>query len=393
MQRSVRQLFAITSIALLAFVFAACNRSEGGTAAGKDSAVAAAVNGKNIMLSEVDRILTQQANAQPSQLTALQLAAARMQVLDSLVQQEVLFQRAEKEKLTPNEDEITREVAARKQQMRMTDEEYGRFLRDSNQTDQSLRELIRKEVAVRKLQEKVVGKISISDKEVNDYYEGNKASFVNARGVGLADIVADPNDNKLTEDAKNEAEAKSKIDIIYQRLKSGADFATVARERSEDPSSIRGGDIGFATEDQLKQTGFPPELVERLFSSMQTGDITPPIKFSNNNWYIFKLTSRQLQNENLTLESPDVRNQVKETLLSQRRQLLNAALLSVAINEAKIENNLALNMLNSPGNLSGLRPAQSSGAGTTPAATPASAPAQANSSSTTVASPTSAPAR
>ncbi|MEJ7619036.1 MAG: peptidylprolyl isomerase [Pyrinomonadaceae bacterium] len=190
-------------------------------------------------------------------------------------------------------------------------------------------------------------------------------------------------DNRLSEDAKNESEAKSKIDIIYQRLKSGADFATVAREKSEDPSNIRGGDIGFATEDQLKQTGFPPELVDRFFTSMQAGDITPPLKFSNNNWYIFKLTSRQLQNENLTLESPNVRDQVKEILLNQHRQMLNAALLGVAINEAKIENNLALNMLNSPSNLSGLRPAQTGGpaAATAPAAGNSNAAAATSSSS------------
>lgn len=375
MQRLTKQIFVNAALVLLAGVLlAACTRGDGGTnAAGGDAAVAATVNGKNIMLSEVDRILSQQANSgQPQpQLSPLQLAAARMQVLNDLVQQEILFQRAEKEKLTPNEDEITREIAARKQQNRMTDEDYARFLRESNQTDQSLRDLARKEIAVRKLQEKAVGQISISDKEVDDYYNNNKASFVRSRGVELADIVADPRDNGLSDDAKNEAEAKSKIDIIYQRLRSGADFATVAREKSEDPSNIRGGDIGFASEDQLKQTGFPPELVDRFFNQMQVGDVTPPIKFSNNNWYIFKLTARQLQNENLTLESPGVRDQVKDILLNQRRQLLNAALLSVAVNEAKIENKLALNMLSSPSNLSGIRPAQTNAAPT--AAAPATA--------------------
>ena len=106
---------------------------------------------------------------------------------------------------------------------------------------------------------------------------------------------------------------------------------------------------------------------------MQVGDITPPIKFPNGSWYIFKLTGKQLQNENLTLESPGVKDQIKDGLIGQRKQLLNAALLSVAMNEAKIENNLALNMLNSPSNLSGLRPA-TSGAATAEATTSGAAP-------------------
>jgi len=69
-----------------------------------------------------------------------------------------------------------------------------------------------------------------------------------------------------------------KIDNISQQLKGGADFATVARAKSEDAQSLtRGGDLGFATEDELKQSGFPPELVTRFFT-MQVGDVTEPIR-------------------------------------------------------------------------------------------------------------------
>jgi parvulin-like peptidyl-prolyl isomerase len=365
------------AIVLTGLLIAGCDGSKGGANAsgGKDTAVAATVNGKNIMLSEVDTILNQQVAGQQSQLSPLQLAAARLQVLDGLVQQQVLYQRAEKEKLLPSEDEITQEINAQKQQKRMTEEEYARMLQESKQTEQSLREIARRDIAVRKLQEKIIGRISISDKEVEEFYNGNKQQFVNARGIGLADIVVDPNDNGAADDAKSDVEAKSKIDVIYQRLKSGADFADVARQRSEDPSNIRGGDIGFATEEQLKQTGFPPDLIGRFFTGMQVGDYTAPVRFPNGAWYIFKLTGRQLQNENLTIDSPGVKDQIKDGLIKQRQQLLNAALLSVAMNEAKIENNLAVNMLNSPSNLSGLRPAAVNANAAAPAATTSTTPA------------------
>jgi hypothetical protein len=56
------------------------------------------------------------------------------------------------------------------------------------------------------------------------------------------------------------------------------------------------------------------------------------------------------------MESPGVRQQITQGLIKQRKQILDAALLEVAMNEAKIVNNLAANMLNNPGNL-GLRPA------------------------------------
>ena len=89
---------------------------------------------------------------------------------------------------------------------------------------------------------------------------------------------------------------------------------------------------------------------------MQVGDYTQPTICSSGKWYIFKLAEKRLQTENLTLESPGVRQQITQGLTNQRKQILNAALLETAINEAKIVNNLAANMLNNPSNL-GLRPA------------------------------------
>lgn len=359
----------------------ACNRRTSGSGEG----VAATVNGKDIMLSEVDRIISQQTGGQQAQLSPLELAAARLQVLDGLIQQEVLFQRAEKENLLPTEDEITQAINAEKLQRNLTEEEFQRMLRESGQTEQALRETVRKQLAIQKLQDKVIGKITISDREVDDFYNNNKQQFVNARGVGLANIVVDPQDNGYQDDAKNDAEAKLKIDEIYQRLKTGnADFATVARARSEDPSNVRGGDIGFATEEQLKQAGFPADLINKFFNSMQVGDITPPVRFPNGRWYIFKLTDKRLQTENLTLDSPGVRDQIKNALINQRRTLLNAALLEVAMNEAKIVNHLARNMLNSPNNLSGIRPA--------PAASPSPA-ATAQPTASPAASPQASPQR
>ena len=59
--------------------------------------VAATVNGRNIMLSEVERQVSQQAGGNTSSLNQLQMAQARLQVLSSLIQREVLYQRAERE--------------------------------------------------------------------------------------------------------------------------------------------------------------------------------------------------------------------------------------------------------------------------------------------------------
>ncbi len=398
MQKTAKLTIAATILVLISLFFGAC--STGGSSGGKDNLVAATVNGKNIMLAEVERGVSAQSQGRQAQLSQLELAQARLQVLGTLIQREVLFQRAEREKALPTEDQITAIINQQKQQSGMTDDDFQKNLAAQNLTMESLREEARKDIAIKNLQDKYSSKITVNDKEVEDFYNSNRERFVSSRGVALAMIVADPADNTSQgisqNDAKNDAEAKLKIDNVYQQLKGGADFATVARAKSEDAQSLmRGGDLGFATEEDLKQNAFPPELVSRFFT-MQAGDITEPIRFNSGKWYIFKLEEKRLQTENLTLESPGVRQQITQALMNQRKEILNAALLEVAMNEARIVNNMAGTMLSNPSNL-GLRPAASPGAAASPSASPtaaatpqASAPAT-NSSGAPAGSPAASP--
>jgi peptidyl-prolyl cis-trans isomerase SurA len=389
--RNIAKLLVISCLTVSALAVSGC--SSGGPEA-KDNMVAATVNGRNIMLKEVERGVNQQANGKASDLSQLQLAQARLTVLNGLIQREVLFQRAEREKVLPTETEIDGVISAQKQQTGMTSEDFEKGLKEQNLSMETLREEARKDLAISKLQDKYSGKIDISDREVEEFYANNKKQFVNNRGVAIAMIMVDPADNSsqgITDDAKNDADAKLKIDNIYQQLQGKADFATVARAKSEDINTLRsGGDIGFATEQDLKNNGFPTEVVANFFGPMQVGDYTQPVRFGSGKWYVFKLAERRLQEENLTLESAGVRQQIAQGLTNQRKQILNAALMEVAINEARIVNNLASNMLTNPGNL-GLRPAPPGAAGPQSASTPAPASQSSPAPTTPASSPSGSP--
>ncbi len=387
MQRIVRLSITASLLALVCFSLA-CDRAASDA---KDNTVAATVNGKKIMLVEVEQGVSRQAGGQQAKFSPLEMAQARLQVLGSLIQREVLFQRAEREKVLPTEDDINKLINQQKQQSGMTDDDFQKSLAAQNLTEAALREEARKDIAIKNLQEKYSSKITVSDKEVEDFYNNNRERFVSSRGVALAMIMVDPADNNATgiaNDAKNESEAKLKIDSISQQLKGGADFATVARAKSEDVNTLaRGGDLGFATEEDLRQNAFPPELISSFFN-MQPGDTTEPVRFNSGKWYVFKLGEKRLQNENLTLESPGVRPQITQALVNQRKEILNAALLETAMNEAKVVNNLANTMISNPSNL-GLRPASAGsvpGTITPAAASPAAATAPAATTSPAAAS-------
>jgi len=313
--------------------------------------VAATVNGKKIMLTEVDTTIKQQ-GAQVAQLSPVQLAQARLQVLDTLVQQEALYQRAEGEGLSTSDNEVTKLINEQKQQSGMTEAEYQKRLKESDQTELQLRGAARKDITIRKLQDKYSGDTTVEEQELENFYNQNRSQFVNNRGVELAGIVADPADNGMSDDVKGDDAAKSKIDSIYRDLQLGADFVAVARSRSEEPQGAKGGDLGFATEDDLTQNAFSRDLITKLMTTMKVGDITPPERFGNGRWYIFKVKRRQLQTENLTLSSPGVRDQIVKAILDQRKQLANAALLSSTMNQTKIVNFLASGVTDKPSNRS-----------------------------------------
>lgn len=393
MQRKYQRFMWLAAIALGASMIAACGP---GTEAPSNT-VAATVNGKKIMLSEVERIINEQAQGKQSQFSAHDLAQARLQVVDKLIQREVLFQRADQEKLLPTEEQITTAINQQKQKTGMTDEDFARQLKEQNLTMEALREEAKKDLAINSLQDKYAGKVTISDREVEEYYNSNKTKFVNERGVGLAVIIVDPADNTqqgITNDAKGDSEAKAKADGIYQQLKGGAsDFATVARAKSEDPQSLlKGGDIGFFSEDGLRQAGLPKDLTDQFMGPMAVGAITEP-KLVNNRYYIFKLQEKRLQTENLTLESQgpqgSVRQQIALELTNQRKEILNAALVEVALSEAKIVNSLAANMLSNPANL-GLRPASTEATKTAGTPAPAAASPSASPATKAAASPATA---
>ena len=74
-------------------------------------------------------------------------------------------------------------------------------------------------------------------------------------------------------------------------------------------------------------------------------------------FYILKLQERSDKDEDVTLESPGIRQKVTDQLIDSRKQLLAASYQAIAMNEAKIVNNLAQNVVDHPNELSGARPA------------------------------------
>ena len=358
-----KKVFLLFALMAAAAFLAAC----GGTGTGPNgpdlSATAATVNGKAITMEEVERAFKQQAQGQEGRLSPLEVAAARLQVLQSLIEQEVMFQKAEKEGTLPTDEEVTAEYNKRRTASGLSEEQWNAKMKEVGETEASAKTAIKKGLAIQKLTDKITGKIeNPKDAEVESFYNGNKAAFIKKKGVKLAAIVIDPANNGEGDTTTDEVSAVAKANEIIGQLRNGADFATVAREKSEDQSRFQGGDLGYISEEEMRQT-MPAQTVQALMNPQS--QIGAVINTSmNGKFYILKLQERSDKDEELTLESTGVRQQVTESLNNARKQLLAASYQTIAMNEARIVNNLAQRVVENPNELSGARPAQPATANT-----------------------------
>jgi len=86
-------------------------------------------------------------------------------------------------------------------------------------------------------------------------------------------------------DAATEKAAMAKIMGLRAKLEAGADFATLARQNSEDPgSAAQGGDLGFVARGTLAK-----EFEQALFALKKPGDLSAPVRTSYG-LHLIKLT-------------------------------------------------------------------------------------------------------
>jgi len=376
----VRNILLPTIVLSLSFLALSCGEANSSAGAGGGDEAAATVNGVKILIKDVDRVIAQQLGGQEGQLSPIEQAATRIQALDSLITQEALYQQAQKENIVPSEDDIKRFIQSFKVERGFTEEAFAKELQRTNQTEEQFRDYVKKTLSINKLYEKAQTQLKVQDREISEIYSANPKRFSIQPGVALSDIVIDPRDNGAKFDAKGDTQAEQRIRDIKTRLNNGADFATIARQFSEHQSSYQSGDIGFLPRSEFanalpQQMGLPAAVGDKLYS-MEPGDATDPLKDAENRWHILKVTGKQTESRDRSLDDANVRKEIQDQILAQRKQVLDAAIQARARDEAKIENYLSRRMLENPNSFGVLRPVSAANTGAASASPSPTAEAQ-----------------
>jgi peptidyl-prolyl cis-trans isomerase SurA len=171
------------------------------------------------------------------------------EILEQMINDNLLLIQAEKDttiEVTSKEVESAAEEQMKKVKSQFSSEEaFQDQLKAEQLTENELKkkykEQIKKQMLIDKLTSKKLSRVSVSNKEVKDFYEAYKDSIEDQpESIKLSHILLEIKPSQTTMDS-----LKKKAEMVLSLVKKGEDFTKLAEKYSDDPSSTNGGDLGF----------------------------------------------------------------------------------------------------------------------------------------------------
>ncbi len=215
---------------------------------------------------------------------ARKMDEARREILNQMIDEKVIINAANDSDIEVSDQEVDEKIEEVKQRFNSEEE----FIEAMNRQDLSIRSLkkdYREEILKSKLIDaEVKGKMNISFKEVNDYYQDHLNDFIEPEKVKAKAILIKP-----AEDTPEDwEEALAKANEIFSELEGGASFENLAKQYSDDVSASQLGDMGFIDK------GYMTKEIDEVLFSLTPQELSQPVK-TKLGYYIFKLEDKEPQ--------------------------------------------------------------------------------------------------
>src|SRR5262245_25454531 len=238
--------------------------------------IAAVVNDDIILVSELEeKLFLLDAQGQLKNRDSTQIAEMRKEILDRLIEEKLVVQRAKSQDIHADATDLQKRVDDAMEKVRSQFPSPTAFRQALNQegiTETMLRERYQSDienevVGQRIVSKEVRSKVEVTSDDVEKYYKENKDQLPRKPAeVELAHFLARP------VDAAVEAEAKDKIEKARARIVGGEKFEDVASKVSDDPSRGRGGLLGWF------QKGDLDPAFEAAAESLQINELSAPVR-------------------------------------------------------------------------------------------------------------------
>ncbi len=212
-------------------------------------------------------------------------AELRKQALDALIDERVMISSARDSGMRVEEPEIDRAVQSIASQNQITLEVLRERLRTEGTDYGRFRSNVRDQIMIERLREReVYGRIKINDEDIDRYLAQQRDGANADPETQLAQIlIGVPEDASPGVLAAKRATAQAALD----RVASGEDFATVARELSDDGNKKNGGDLGLRPASRL------PDSFVASTKALKPGQIAPELLRTGAGFHVLKLVDRK----------------------------------------------------------------------------------------------------
>ncbi len=169
------------------------------------------------------------------------------EVLQNMVDRILILKEFNDKGMIIPEDYVTRELNDYvTREFRGDRAEFLRFLELQGKNERQFREEFKERIIVNYMRGQMVNsQSSVSPQRIEEYYQRNRAQFVQEEGVKLRLIMLKPVVNENPDLLQQQANE------IIEQLGKGADFGELARQYSQDDRKDQGGDWGWINRNHL----------------------------------------------------------------------------------------------------------------------------------------------
>jgi peptidyl-prolyl cis-trans isomerase SurA len=240
--------------------------------------IVASVDGEPITLYELNTFIKEKSAQVPGMRAVSDKDALQALITEKLVQKEIVARG-----IRIRDEDVDHYIDRIKQQNHIDDDQLREALKQQGLDYDRYRQQIREEIEkVQLINKEIRGKVTVSPEDVTRYYEAHKQDYGRPGLIKVRQITL-----RLDPDAPEPVATAvlERLEDIRKRIVKGEDFATVAKQVSEDPLAAEGGDLG-----ELEPSKLLPEF-EGPLSKMKEGDISEPIR-SKMGVHLLKLEKR-----------------------------------------------------------------------------------------------------
>jgi parvulin-like peptidyl-prolyl isomerase len=219
----------------------------------------------------------------PPEQVAERKVAVRNQMIDDLINELLIKDRADRIGVTVTQEEVNDAIVRLKQQYNITsDEQFEQSLRQSGMSRADMENRLRETLVTNKVfGRELRNRAELDDRELRERYNREKERYRLPERARLREIViVKPENPAGVDEARQRAE-----DAAAQVRATGADFAKIAQTVSEAGTKEQGGDLGEVARGELL-----PNLDEAVFNAT-SGAVIGPIE-TRSGWHILKVEQR-----------------------------------------------------------------------------------------------------